>query len=273
MSQSLWQDISIATANTCFGRAVQTPNSLCPLSKVDVLLLQELYSFNRAILKKQLLKIGFRIVCAAPEFGLVIALRIKSPLRYVPRSAQKHRLAKLGWLERIVIQRATRDPYADDYHVFLERGLLSAALQTPDGRRLTIATTHPTTPLATQYRARYRQIVTLQSLLEQHYLKSPLILGGDMNHYPKPKKVDRTLHETLQLRPIDIGNEPTWRAQGSKQERLLSLVAFISRRPLNDYDGQHDIILYREKYFTSINTDVRDIDSDHRAVIATFRFS
>lgn len=259
------QVITIATANTQWGRAIQAPHSFGSLSKVDILLLQEMFNFERKPLKKQLGKVGFRILCDAPEYGLTIAIRLTSPLAYVPRSAQKHTLAQLNRLEQLFMQAITPQPLA-----FTKRGVLSAKLSLPNGTVITIANTHPTTPVALQPAARSRQIRTLQKLISTRYTTDKLILGGDMNHYPRPRKVDHQLHLANHLTPVDLQGEPTWYVRGSKQEKLLSLVAGISRRPLESFNGQHDIILYRKEHFTPISTEVRDIYSDHRAVITAF---
>lgn len=257
--------ITVATANTHWGRAVQVSDGLQSLSKVDILLLQEVGGFQKKTLEKQLGKVNFRLMCSAPQFGLAIAIRQKSPLVYIPNSTTQHRLAKMSFLERKIVQTITHNAPA-----FTERGMLSAQVKTPEGFQFTVATAHPTTPISTLPKARHRQIVTLQKLLGKKYANMPLILGGDMNHYRGPRAVDLKMHTLANLTPIELGIEPTWYVRGSKQEKILALAARVLRQPLDIFNGQHDIILYRKKHFTPTKVEVRDIYSDHRAVIAVF---
>ena len=92
-----------------------------------------------------------------------------------------------------------------------------------------------------------------------------------MNHYPSPRKIDRKLHTSTSLTPVHLGTAPTWYVHGSKQEKLLRLAAKVSGRPLDSFNGQHDIILYKNQGFTPIKTKVVDIPSDHRAILSTFK--
>ncbi|HEU5121558.1 MAG TPA: endonuclease/exonuclease/phosphatase family protein [Candidatus Saccharimonadales bacterium] len=260
--------ITVATANTHFGRALRISAGLTPLHSADILLLQEVFDISEAALEHLLAASHFTLIHAAPKFGLAIAIRTAAGLRLLPGTIQEHRLAKASRPEQFIIQKATRSPL-----IFTERGVISCQLATPNGKVVTIANVHPTTPIATTPRARHRQIKRLTRVLTQFYHNSPLILGGDMNHYPRPRKIDLALHKTTSLTPVELGTTPTWYARGSKEERLLAFAARAIRRPLEHFNGQHDIILYRETYFIPIHIEVVDIPSDHRAIIATFRLT
>jgi len=258
---------TVATANTYFGKAIRTTGGLTPIKNADVILFQEVFTPKANRLDTILTDMGFTLVHAAPRFGLAIALKNNTNLKYVEGSLQEHCLAKMPAVEKLYIEKAMRLPL-----VLIERGLISC--QIVIGKQpVTIATVHPTTPVSAKPRARYRQIVTLGKIISRHYANDALILGGDMNHYPRPRSVDHAFHTKTDLSPVDLGSEPTWYAKGSKQERILSVLSKFLRRPLDHFNGQHDIILYRKHAFRPIKTEVVDIPSDHRSIITTFEIA
>lgn len=257
--------ITVATANTYFGQALHTPGGLAPVRHADIWLLQEVF-IEPPRLKTSLKKQGFTLLYAAPHFGLAIAINKSSSLKPIANSAQKHQLAPMSKLEQRVVKKAHKQPLS-----LLGRGMISHQLKTINGEQFTVATAHPTTPVSLPPHARYRQIQSLKRTLRDYYARTALILGGDMNHYPGPKKVDYTLHHAASLTPINLGSAPTWHVRGSKQEKYIAPIARLLRKPLNAFDGQHDIILYKESRFTPVEVTVMDIDSDHRAIVATFK--
>lgn len=259
--------LTVATANTYFGKAIRTDGGLAPLKSADVILFQEVFTPKANRLDTILADMGFTLVHATPRFGLAIALKNNKHLKYVEGSLQEHCLAKMPAIEKLYIEKAMRLPV-----VLIERGLISCQIMV--GKQpVTVATVHPTTPVSAKPRARYRQIVTLGKIISRHYASDALILGGDMNHYPRPRSVDHAFHAKADLSPVNLGNEPTWYARGSKQERILSALSKVLRRPLEYFNGQHDIILYRKHIFCPIKTEVVDIPSDHRSIITTFEIA
>ena len=260
--------LTVATANTYFGQLINTPDGLASFSSVDILLLQEVFNLQDNDLSPVLQKAGFTLLHAAPQFGLAIAYR-QSPLHTpLSESIREFSLAKLTNIERHVIEKATRTPLTPN-----ERGLITCKVRYGNGQHFIIATTHPTTPISIKSRARYRQVKKLWHILATNFSDMPLIIGGDMNHYPGPRKIDKAFHAAMQLTPVEIGQEPTWRVQGSKQEKLLSLAARLLQKEINDFDGQHDTILYTTRAISSRHSKVVDIASDHRAIIADLQLN
>lgn len=259
------EQITIATANTHFGQMLRTEGGLDPVARADVILFQEVFNAEVDGLLRCLQKAGFTLLHCAPQFGLAIALRNGSPLQFISGSAQEHRIAEMGIIERMVIEKATGRSL-----VFNERGIISCTLADNRGRHTTVATAHPTTPLAIKPRARHQQIVKLKSLLNEKYTNDRLILGGDMNHYPRPRKIDMSLHRSANLTPVNLGDTPTWYVRDSKEEFLFKLPSFLLRRSIDTFNGQHDIILYRQPSLRVDAIEVVDIPSDHRAIIASF---
>jgi endonuclease/exonuclease/phosphatase (EEP) superfamily protein YafD len=255
--------ITVATANTHFGQMVNANDGFAPVAAADILLLQEVYSPKTTTLKTRLNQAGFTLVHYAPQFGLAIALRDASEVRFVPGSTKEHILAKMGRLEHGVIKKAVADAFESH-----QRGFISCDV-TIGHTSLTLINVHPTTPVGIPLGARRKQIAALARLLIAHYAHRTIIVGGDMNHYQGPQTIDKILHSSTNLTPITIGKEPTWYALGSKQEPLLKVASFFTRRPLDRFNGQHDIILYSSHLLHEQMTAVVDISSDHRAVIAT----
>lgn len=255
--------ITIATANTQWGQALQEADSLKSLKDADVLLLQEAINVRDQEVVAQLSRHGFSIVHAAERFGLAIALRDSSSLALDPRSLRERRLQKMGLIERQLTQRSSGRS-----HGYREHGMIAAKFKTSDGQVLTIVNVHPTVPVKSVDRR--AQIRKLSQELRDDYYIGPLIVAGDMNHFYGPTAVDRRMHAESDLRSVDLNNEPTWYARGSGQEKYLKISAFIFRRPIEYYNGYHDIILYRGATLQTVLTKVVDIQSDHRAVIARF---
>jgi endonuclease/exonuclease/phosphatase family metal-dependent hydrolase len=259
------EQITVATANTHFGQMIRADDGLEPVAHADIILFQEVFNGEVNNLANRLQDTGFTLLHNAPQFGLAIALRNSSPLQFITGSAQEHRLAAMGRIERMVVEKTTGRPLT-----FNERGLISCTLKNSRGQHITVATTHPTTPIAAKPGARRTQITRLKDLLVDIYANDHLILGGDMNHYPNPRKIDKKLHLSTQLTPVELADEPTWYARGSKEELLFKLPAFLLRRSIDEFDGQHDIILYRRPSLEVTSLKVVDIPSDHRAIVASF---
>lgn len=256
--------LTVTTANTHWGRMLYTSGGLEPVAKTDVLLLQEVTEPEKHNLEGRLRSLGFEIVHLASRFGLVIAIRTGAGLKFMPNSAQEHLLQKMRPVEQKLVE------FVAKHSSIRERGLIAAKFIMTSGRHITIANTHPTTPVALRPRDRAIQISRLSKILGNPYYDGVLILAGDMNHYPKPKRVDEIMRTKARLVRVDIGTEPTWYARGSKQEKWLKIPARLLRRSIDDFNGQHDAVLYRGEGMQPTSVEVMDIPSDHRAVSVEF---
>jgi endonuclease/exonuclease/phosphatase (EEP) superfamily protein YafD len=244
----------VATANTYFGRAVIEDGGLEAVAGADVLLMQELFNPTAYGLEPRLHDLGFELLAAGGHFGLGIALRSSSAFVRTGGPARSTVLEQVGSVERKLTARFTTHPL--EYSDF---GVLAAQLETPAGRRLTVATTH--LPVVTSFRQRARFLARLPAELANPYYDGPLILTGDMNHYPRPKKADLAFRRAAGLNAVDLTNEITWPSKrtshlGRELTRLLG--------------GQLDDIVYRGAGLEFVDREVVDVSSDHRAVVATF---
>lgn len=252
------EQITVATANTFFGKAIQAESGLKELSQADVLLLQELYSPTAYGLEASLDKQGFDLIAAGGHFGLGIALRQDSKIKYIEGTVRESVLQKLGGFGLTLTKK-----YARHHIEFTDRGIIAAQFVTQGGAKLTLASTH--LPVVTAPRKRALFLKQLAAELEEPYYKGDgLILAGDMNHYPKAKRVDLDFRRQANLQAVDIGNDFTWPSKntGYLESKLNKL-----------YCGQFDDILYRGDDIQLFDHEVIDIESDHRAIIATFNLT
>jgi endonuclease/exonuclease/phosphatase family metal-dependent hydrolase len=259
------EKLIIATANTRWGSMVYTPAGLTPVASAGILLLQEVTEPERYDLAGRLRAAGFELVHCTSRFGLAIAVRTDSGLRLVPGSIQERLLQKMSPIEQWLTERIVKHPPG-----IRERGLITAKFTTLSGRQITVVNTHPITPIAVRPRARKVQIARIGTILADPYYSGMLILAGDMNHYPGPKKIDEAMRATAKLTRVNLGLEPTWYVRGSKQEKWFTIPAHLLHKPIDSYNGQHDVVLYRGKGLRSTSVKVVDIPSDHRAIVATF---
>ncbi|HEX4662356.1 MAG TPA: endonuclease/exonuclease/phosphatase family protein [Candidatus Saccharimonadales bacterium] len=256
---------TLATANTHFADMIRASDGLKPLQGVDILTFQEVIDREGYNLEAILAQAGFTLIHVATRFGLAIAIRSNLKLKFVPGSMREYRLQKMGLVERRLVQRSAKPSQPQQY---TERGLIAAKFVMQNGQELIVATTHPVVPIMPH--ARRAQIIRIGQLLDESYFDGQLILSGDMNHYPKPRPIDKKMRHEARLLAVDLNNEPTWYARGSKQEKYLQLVAYLQRRQIEDFNGQHDTILYRGGKIKPVSVKVADIVSDHRAIIARF---
>lgn len=260
------ENFIVATANTHWGEMLRAPDGLSSLAAADVILLQEIIDPVALKVDEQLIGAGFTPPYIAPQYGLLLAVRTASILQPIPNTNAKYQLRKMNVIEHALNQRWAGRP-----HDFKARGLIATRFRTPSDREVTVATTHPTIPL--KPRARAVQILRIGQILTSPDFDGALILAGDMNHYPGPRPVDEGMRIAAGLTRVDIGNEPTWQATGTRQEQYLKFPARVQHRELADYNGQNDAILYRGAGLQLIKASVVTIHSDHRAIIATFGLS
>jgi endonuclease/exonuclease/phosphatase family metal-dependent hydrolase len=247
----------VATVNTYFGRAVIEDRGLETVANADVLLMQELFNPTEYELEQSLHRQGFELITAGGHFGLGIALRSSSAFAYTGEPVRSTVLQQAGSIERTLVAR-----FAKPQLEYSDLGVLAASLDTPDGRRMTVATTH--LPVVTSFRQRGRFLTQLPLELADPYYDGLLVLTGDMNHWPHARKADLAFRRAAALTAVDLGNEITWPSRttsyvGGKLSRLAG--------------GQLDDILYRGGGLEFTHKEVVDVASDHRAVVATFTIS
>lgn len=263
MTKQLQSSITLTSANVHFGDAIRAKDGLAAVVqyKPDILLLQEATNPTNE-LERQLAVWGYTLVSHADVFGLAMAIRTTSKLHIVSGSVRTHELQKMGYVERTLAQRWAGRP-----HNMTSHGM-QAAQFTRDGRLLTVVNTRLTVSL--KRLARSRQVAAIGQELEYPYYAGQLIVAGDMNHHPSPRKADRAMYRRARLRAVDFNGEPTRRARGSKQEKYLKYIARLQGRPLEDFDTQLDAVLYRGKGLTPEIVNVVDIKSDHRGIVVEF---
>jgi endonuclease/exonuclease/phosphatase (EEP) superfamily protein YafD len=244
----------VATVNTFFGRALRKDGGLEAVANADVLLMQELFNPTTDELEKTLGAYGFELLAAGGHFGLAIALRSDSAFTPTDSPARSTVLQPIGSIERSLTTRFAKQPL--DYS---DLGVLAVELESPDRHRLKIATTH--LPVVTQFRQRPRFLTQLQSELADSYYDGPLVLTGDMNHYPGPLKADLAFRRAAGLAAVDVGGEKTWPSRRT---------SFVGSRLSRLVGGHLDDILYRGDGMEVVQLQVADVASDHRALIATF---
>lgn len=254
-------NVTVATANEQFGRMIREPGGFDAIQHADVLLLQE--ALDAPDRTEEYLRCGgFTLAHREPELGLAIAVGMDGPFYPVHASQRTIELSpaisdKGGQRESVFAKR------------FRARGLIGVKLFNAFyNTEITVATAHPVVPV--RFAARAKQIRAMGRALQDSYFAGPLILGGDMNHYPAPRAVDYDVAEAAGMERVDIGSAATWKMEGSNSERLGRVAAFVTRKRLGDFDGQLDALLYRGDGMTVQDASVEEIESDHRAIIATF---
>ena len=210
----------VATVNTYLGRTIKTARGLAPLARADVILMQELFSPAGYGVETSLHSVGFELVAAEGHSGLGIAVRSDSAYRYAGGPVRSTVLEQAGRAERVLLSRLSREPleYAD-------LGVLAAQLDGPGGSRLVAATTH--LPVVTAFRQRARFLSRLPLELADPYYDGPLVLTGDMNHWPGPRSADLAFRRRAGLAAVDLGREITW---PSRRTRPCRTDAQPSRR-------------------------------------------
>jgi len=250
----------LATANTLLGKANQNLGSVL---SADIVLLQEIFNPKTDRLEQRCKDKGFNIVAAFGKFGLAIALRSDGVFSSAdsPRSIS---FGRLSLYERLLVKLLVRQP-----HEFTERGMIAIKLKVRDGGQIVVVNVHPSTSFPFK-RGRRTQIRKLNQELRDPYYSGTLVVGGDMNHFPKPESVDNELIRNLNLTRANIGNQPTWRIKNSHYERFARLQTIFNHKTLDDYNAQLDAILYRGKGLKELETQTVDIPSDHSAILTTF---
>jgi endonuclease/exonuclease/phosphatase family metal-dependent hydrolase len=255
-------EITVATANTHFGYVIKEAGGLEPFEQYapDILLLQEVAN-PKDELEEQLGRANYTLIHAIDEFGLTIALCNDSNLELVADSIETRELGKMGLLERRLAQK-----WAKHSHAITGHGMLSATFRTEDGHPVTVVSTRIT--VSSNRIARKRQIAQMSQELQKPNFAGPLIIGGDMNHFPRPQQVDLSMYDDAHLRQVNLGNQPTWQAPDST---LYRLIARVRRQSIENLSAQLDALLYREGELELSNVAVVNTISDHRAIVGKFK--
>ena len=254
-------NITIATANTHESRLLQFPDGLVHFQRahVDVLLLQEVLAMKTADIIESLMKANFKLVHRNQKMGLLIAVSnqarittavIDDVIFDIPGITQ---VAKKFGIKKANSSR--------------ERGIIGVRLTCESGQAIAIATVHHSVFIRGLTRS--RQVLAMgRALRHESYDSSRLIIGGDMNHYPRARRIDIATQNSLGLARVDI-IKPSWKIKGTQHEWMARLGSITTGRKINSFDAELDAILY--KGVEVIDTQILDIESDHRAIVTEFR--
>ena len=260
--------LTVASANTHYGRMMGEPGGFAGIQHADVFLLQETHHTSEQA-RRNLSKAGFVIAHEAPDMGLTIAVNQDSGFQPVDGSVRVSTFTAPSLIAGLLRERLG-EGLADR---FRPRGMIALKLSNKGvacgpHKEVTVATTHPVVPV--RFRARGAQVHAMGHALADDYFAGPLVVGGDMNHYPSPRRTDRKMAQTAGLSRVSLGQEPTWRIVGSNSERLGRALAYmLHMETVTDFDAQLDAVLYRGGLELRTSS-VEDIASDHRAIVAEF---
>ncbi len=245
--------IKVGTANTYLGKVLEDSRGLEPLADADILLLQEVDPVADRI--DDLVRASdFRVSRIEQGTGLAILHRDTVSLT----------AASTSLLQRTpVFQRRIMQVFREHDLKTIGRGTAQAEFETSDSTALTVVSAHANVPVRRGLRREYLR------LLSKHMraINGPVVLGGDMNHWPGPHKGDKEMATAAGLERVDIGDQPTYTDVNSKH-------AWIGRASLGliDVNAQLDSMLFTPEHLEVQNAEVRDIASDHRAIVTTFGF-
>ncbi len=245
-------ELTVATVNTMFGNAVTSDGGLGDAAEADVLLLQEIHQ-ERDDVDANLRKYGMRIAAVMQSAGLIIAVKEDLTTHEAPSELLLHRSKKTLM---VVEKLDEKDALAFRMR---GRGVVGVSVELDDGQQISVFNTHPPVPIAST--ARNKHLRLLAEFLNMR-AETPFVVGGDMNHWPRPRKKDRQFQADANLRRVDIGEDDTFHGHKSKIAKVIGAIARIQ-------NGQLDSLFYSHS-LSSSNEGIIEIDSDHSAVIATF---
>ncbi|CAN5602475.1 hypothetical protein BH23PAT1_BH23PAT1_0710 [soil metagenome] len=264
-------ELIVATANTHASRMLDDTDGLKPIvdAGVGVLLLQEVLGKSRPETEDRLAHDGFNLVNFAGELGLAIAVNDEVASNYNIGAHEITRIHAPTHLESM----AKRLKIVGS-HRLRDRGILKTSLSNDTVESIIVATTHPI--VFARFISRGKQIQAIQ----KYFLDVPgnppaisessdaprLILGGDMNHYPSPRRVDLRMQAALGLQRVVLDRK-SWPITGSRHE-WMARIGKIATGSLEAFDAELDALLYRG--VEEVSTTVVDVESDHRAIISTF---
>lgn len=238
---------TVTTANTQYARAIATPEAAESFRGSDILLLQEVLTTDKPTIERNLGEIGLRLAGMHAESGLAIAISDRfeeeSSRFYTlqPRSKSADTLESFGFNPRL---RA--------------RGLLVTRLVDAQSQVITVATAHPIVCVRPFSRA--RQVQAMGEFIHAKHSVGTFILGADMNHYPGPNEADKKMFKKARITPVST-TAPTCMLTETKHGWLQNIGL---------PDARLDTLGFRK--LNEISSKTLKIDSDHRALQATFSF-
>lgn len=257
--------LTVATANTHEARMLHDPNGLAPFieNDTDVLLMQEVLRVTDSDLSDRLHEDNYQLAHLDSSSGLAIAFSAQSEFQPI---AGTERTEVIQPPERIgQIIRWCGIPMSSRLR---QRGLIAVKASSGD-QVVTVANTHPIVFLRVLSRA--RQVEKIGELVQtDFYTAHPLVLGGDMNHYPEPRPVDRGMQKAADFLRVEL-DQPSWRIRGSRHEWAARMASLMCSRSIEDFDATLDAILYRG--LTLQSAQIAPITSDHGAVIAKLEYN
>lgn len=266
-------ELTVATANTHEARMLRNPDGIKPFVErgVDVVLMQEVLRFSEETLTDRLSEDGYQLGHFDSLSGLAIAISAASSFQPLPGSQRTEVIQppeKIGELIRLAgVPMSSR---------LRQRGLIAVKLanvaeddeKDNDKKKkiVTVADTHPIIFLRAA--ARSQQVRRIGEILQtDYYQQDSLIVGADMNHYPEPQEVDLAMWQAAELSAVEP-RQPTWKIRGSKHQWAATAGAFLTRKNLESYDAELDVLLYRG--LEAGEGSIVKIISDHHALVAKF---
>src|SRR5688572_23448294 len=252
--------ITVATANTCYGRLARTADGLAPFAEanVDILTLQELRDPEADAFTNQLDRYNFTLVHAAGTAGLAMAVSKESALMCDPGSIHSEAFRSMRPWERRLYDNQSRL-----VGQFPERGLIAARFLL-DELAVTVATTHPFPP--TRTRSRNKQVRLIGRHLATPLYDENLVATGDWNHWPAAQAGDLIMRQEAGLSVADIGTQQTWSFRNTGKMQYVARGVSMLRYPtpanlrslgdkyLDTFGGQLDAILYRGPGISPLKT-------------------
>lgn len=245
------------TTNTHEGRFIES-GGLADFCDVDVLMLQEIDA-NRDRLEERLHRqTGLRLAAYSHNKRLAIAIRQDIEVADIGEHDIPTAQFNLPLTEQISsdsrLSRRLRG-----------RGLL--AVTTTVGEHSPVfVTTHPIVPVLTKKREAHLRAIP--SIIDK-IGADVLVLGGDMNHWPRPTSVDEAMSRDADLNRVYIGDIPTWEA--SKSTPLHRILGRSLESVGLSIDGQLDSIYWSgRESMRLLGSEVLNVASDHNAVRADF---
>ncbi len=248
------RELRVATFNTSFGAALAESNDDGAgfgafLSRVDAVLLQELYPPHNDH-RKTFESHGFMLFSAATT-GLAIAVRSEEGgPQYIQGSHSDIELQRAGLLGRFVAKQ-----YAGAVLEYGSHGVFSAKFMW-DGAPVTLAAAHAPVVFAPHKRLPYLRLLASHI---QGMDSDALILGADMNHYPRRTRADKAFIQNAGLSAV--GPLPSWPSgYGGRLEEFFMRFGRVSL----------DEICHKGAVLSGEPSTIAVRGSDHFAVVAPF---
>nr|WP_281720480.1 endonuclease/exonuclease/phosphatase family protein [Nitrosomonas nitrosa] len=244
--------VTIGTANSYLGKMLKDPEGLKAFADTDILLLQEVDPVAEQI-EKLIAETDFRL--AQISVGVGLAILHRETVEPVPNLSDGLTLLQATpTYQRRILQKFREHPLQT-----VGRGTLQARFRTVDDQELTAVTGHANVPLKPIRRAKY--VAMLADVMAT--VQGPAVLAGDMNHWPGPQAVDHEMVSRAKLERVAL-DRPTYTSLNSQHR-------WMGRLGIN-IEGEFDAMMYTPQHLEAVKSEVRDISSDHRAIVTQFNF-